>query len=61
MNALGAVGDNLLLKSDRDPFLDALRERRANGARQKLQKLVDFDEDHAAHVLRQWIKQGPGA
>ncbi len=61
LNNLGGVSDNLLLNSDNDPFLDALRERRSNGARQKLQKLVDFDEEHAAHVLKQWIKQGAGA
>jgi len=61
MNNLGGMADNLLLNSDSDPFLDALRERRNNGARQKLQKLVDFDEEHAARVLKQWIKQGAGA
>ena len=61
MNSLGGMSDNLLLNSDTDPFLDALRERRSNGARQKLQKLVDFDEEHAARVLKQWIKQGAGA
>ena len=55
--------DNLLLNSaeGRDAFLDALRERRENGAKQKLQKLVDFDEEHAARVLKEWIKQGAGA
>ena len=62
MNGLGA-DDNLLLNSSdsRDAFLDALRERRERGARQKLQKLVDFDEEHAARVLKAWIKQGAGA
>ena len=62
MGALG-MGDNLLMHSgdERDPFLDALRERRENGARQKLQKLVDFDEETAARVLKQWIKQGASA
>jgi flagellar M-ring protein FliF len=55
--------DNLLLNSgdSRDTFLDALRERRENGAKQKLQKLVDFDEEHAARLLKAWIKQGAGA
>ena len=61
----GQIGgdDNLLLNSadGRDGFLDALRERRENGAKQKLQKLVDFDEEHAARVLKEWIKQGAGA
>lgn len=61
MAALGASGeDNLLLNSseNRDGFLDALRERRDNGVKLKLQKLVDFDEEHAARILKQWIKQG---
>ena len=62
MNALGG-DDNLLLNSSdsHDSFLDALRERREHGARQKLQKLVDFDEEHAARILKSWIKQGAGA
>ena len=63
--AFGGAGgdDNLLLHSSdsRDAFLEALRERRENGAKQKLQKLVDFDEEHAARVLKAWIKQGAGA
>jgi flagellar M-ring protein FliF len=65
MNALGGMGgeDNLLLHSSdsRDEFLDALRDRRNNGVKQKLQKLVDFDEEQAARVLKEWIKQGAGA
>ncbi len=65
VDAFGGMGtaDNLLLNSgdSRDAFLDALRERRENGAKQKLQKLVDFDEEHAARVLKAWIKQGAGA
>jgi flagellar M-ring protein FliF len=62
--ALGGPGEgNLLLNSSdsRDDFLEALRERRDNGVKQKLQRLVDFDEEHAARVLKQWIKQGAGA
>jgi len=65
MGALGGMGEgeNLLLNSaeGRDTFLEALRERRENGVKQKLQKLVDFDEEHAARVLKQWIRQGAGA
>jgi len=60
----GGAEDKLLLNSadsGRDSLLDALRERREHGAKQKLQKLVDFDEEHAARVLKQWIKQGAGA
>jgi flagellar M-ring protein FliF len=61
--ASGLGEDSLLLNSSEggDAFLDALRERRDNGAKQKLQRLVDFDEEHAARILRQWIKQGATA
>ena len=65
MAAFGEMGgdNNLLLNSSesRDDFLEALRERRENGVRQKLQRMVDFDEEQAARVLKQWIKQGTGA
>jgi len=64
MGALGGMGrgENLLLNSaeGHDAFLEALKERRENGVKQKLQKLVDFDEEHAARVLKQWIRQGAG-
>lgn len=53
--------NNLLLNSDRDAFLEALQEQRDNGPKHKLHKLVEFDEEHAARILRQWIKQGAGA
>ncbi len=42
----------------RDEFLQALLARRDNGPERKLQKLVDFDENHAATILKQWIRQG---
>ena len=60
---MGMGDDNLLLHSSDsgDSFIDALRERRERGAKQKLQKLVDFDEEHAARILKQWINQGAGA
>jgi flagellar M-ring protein FliF len=60
---MNAMDDNSLLlrSSDRDALIDSLRERRDNGARQKLQKLVDFDEEHAARILKQWINYGAGA
>jgi hypothetical protein len=41
-----------------DEFLQALVARRDNGPERKLQKLVDFDENHAATILKQWIRQG---
>jgi len=51
---------NLMIKSEdsRDQFLDALLERRDKSPRRQLQKLVDFDEEHAAAILKQWIRQG---
>ena len=60
--ALGApdAGQNLLIESDdgRDAFLEALLARRDNGPERKLQKLVEFDENQAATILKQWIRQG---
>ena len=42
----------------RDEFLQALLARRDNGPERKLLKLVDFDEAHAATILKQWIREG---
>jgi flagellar M-ring protein FliF len=51
---------NLLGKPDdgRDKFLEALIERRDRSPQRQLQKFVDFDEEHAAAILKQWIRQG---
>ena len=50
---------NLLIKSEgRDQFLEGLLERRDHSPQRHLQKLVDFDEEHAAAILKQWIRQG---
>jgi flagellar M-ring protein FliF len=51
---------NLLIERepDRDEFLEALLDRRANGPERKLLKLVEFDEPRAAAILKQWIRQG---
>lgn len=63
----GAFGDelpraheSLLLNSNenRDSFLDSLKERREKGPQQRLHKLIAFDEEHAAQILKQWINQG---
>ena len=53
-------GPNFLIESDdgRDAFLEALLARRDNGPERKLQKLVEFDENQAATILKQWIRQG---
>ena len=51
---------NFLIASDsgRDEFLEALLARRDNGPERKLLKLVEFDENQAATILKQWIRQG---
>jgi flagellar M-ring protein FliF len=60
--ALGAPdpSQNFLIESDdgRDAFLEALLARRDNGPERKLHKLVEFDENQAAAILKQWIRQG---
>ncbi len=56
----GQPGESILIEtdSDRDEFMQALLARRDNGPERKLQKLIDFDENHAAAILKQWIRQG---
>src|SRR5208337_3106581 len=58
--ALGAPDQNFLIAHDsgRDEFLEALVARRDNGPERKLLKLVEFDENQAATILKQWIRQG---
>ncbi|MBV9286842.1 MAG: flagellar M-ring protein FliF, partial [Hyphomicrobiales bacterium] len=53
-------GQNLLLETDagHDEFLEALQTRRENGPERKLIKLVEFDENHAATILKSWVRQG---
>jgi len=53
-------GQNLLIESDtgRDEFFEALQARRENGPERKLIKLVEYDENHAATILKSWIRQG---
>lgn len=62
MAPMGEMGDesNMLIKSDEEPdqAIEALIERREKGPQRQLQKLVDFDEEHAAAILRQWIREG---
>src|SRR5271166_4597270 len=55
--------ESILIETDsgRDAFLQALLARRDNGPERKLQKLVEFDENHAAAILKQWIRQGANA
>jgi flagellar M-ring protein FliF len=56
----GQPGESILIETDsgRDEFMQALLARRDNGPERKLQKLIDFDENHAAAILKQWIRQG---
>jgi flagellar M-ring protein FliF len=51
---------NLLIASDhgRDEFFEALLARRDNGPERRLLKLVEFDENQAATILKSWIRQG---
>ena len=59
----GQPGESILIESDSggDEFMQALLARRDNGPERKLQKLVEFDENHAATILKQWIRQGANA
>ncbi len=59
-NGEGQLDPGFLIATDpsQDEFLQALVARRDNGPERKLQKLVDFDENHAATILKQWIRQG---
>src|SRR5271163_4438927 len=55
----GQPGESILIETDsRDEFMEALLARRANGSERKLLKMIEFDENHAATVLKQWIRQG---
>ena len=62
--ALESSGEQKLLieaQSGRDEFLEALLARRDNGPERKLLKLIDFDENQAAAILKQWIREGTEA
>ena len=56
----GQPGESILIETDsnRDEFMEALLARRDNGPERKLMKMIEFDENHAATVLKQWIRQG---
>lgn len=53
-------GESILIDTDsnRDEFMEALLARRDNGPERKLMKMIELDENHAATVLKQWIRQG---
>jgi flagellar M-ring protein FliF len=60
LDAPDSMSETLLIKSadGRDQFLEELLERKDKSPQRHLQKLVDFDEEHAAAILKQWIRQG---
>ena len=48
-------------KDDRDEFFEAMAARKDKSPQRHLERLVDFDEQQAAAVLKQWIRQGANA
>ena len=44
-----------------DDFLAELLARRDASSQRRLEKLIDFDEERAAMILKQWIRQGARA
>jgi flagellar M-ring protein FliF len=56
----GPSEQNFLIeaKDERDEFLESLLARKDKSPQRHLQKLVDFDEEVAASILKQWIRQG---
>jgi flagellar M-ring protein FliF len=62
-NATPSPEAGLLIEArdQRDEFLETLLARKARGPQRHLQKLIDFDEKHAATILRQWIREEASA
>ena len=58
---MGMGGMYIQSNDETDQIVESLTERRDRGPATKLQKLVDFDEEHAATILKQWIREGAGA
>ncbi len=59
--ALGvAASRNFLIEADpeRDEFLETLLAQRDKGPERKLIKLIEFDENQAVTIIKQWIRQG---
>jgi len=61
--ALPGAEPNLLIeaKDDRDEFFHAIAARKDKSPQRHLERMVDFDEEQAAAVLKQWIRQGAKA
>jgi flagellar M-ring protein FliF len=60
LGGAGASDQNFLIEAtdQRDEFLESLLARKDKSPQRHLQKLVEFDEQVAAAILRQWIRQG---
>ncbi len=60
LGGLGGSEQNFLIDAndDRDDFLKELVVRKDKSPQRHLQKLVDFDEEVAAAILKQWIREG---
>jgi flagellar M-ring protein FliF len=60
---LGGSDQNFLIDAndERDDFLKELVARKDKSPQRHLQKLVDFDEEVAAAILKQWIREGANA
>ncbi|MEC5291018.1 flagellar basal-body MS-ring/collar protein FliF [Aurantimonas sp. C2-6-R+9] len=56
------VSDDIAQMVGMDPaYLEDLTRNQATSPKARLEKLVDFDEEHAAQVLKQWIHQTQAA
>jgi len=60
LGGAGAADQNFLIEAtdQRDEFLESLLARKDKSPHRHLQKLVEFDEQVAAAILRQWIREG---
>ena len=63
LGGLSAPETNFLIDAndDRADFLKELVARKDKSPVRHLQKLVDFDEEVAAAILKQWIREGANA
>jgi flagellar M-ring protein FliF len=63
LGSLGGPEPNFLIDAndERDDFLKELVARKDKSPQRHLQKLVDFDEEVAAAILKQWIREGANA
>ncbi len=63
MSAGDMGGSSMMFRPSEAPdaYFEALMEKREKGPQRQLQKLVDFDEEQAVAILRQWIREGDTA